>query len=100
MDTHRPLVNRRFEGVVRIWERGEHMRHGSECHPAGVRSHRGIAQGGSLVVPPLICVWSGHRVRLAYNNCSTVIGHDLMRRPVAWCTALAMAADRPTPLIS
>jgi hypothetical protein len=35
---------------------------------------------------------------LAYNNCSTVIGNDLMRRPVAWYTALAMAADRPENL--
>jgi len=42
----------------------------------------------------------GHCVRLAYNNCSTVIGNDLMRRPVAWYTALAMAADTPTTPIS
>ena len=38
-----------------------------------------------------------HRVRLAYNNCSSVIGSDLMRRPVAWCTALTIAADSSTP---
>jgi hypothetical protein len=25
-----------------------------------------------------------------------VIGSERMRRPVAWCTALAMAADTPT----
>jgi hypothetical protein len=31
----------------------------------------------------LVAGHDGHRVRLAYNNCSTVIGNDLMRRPVA-----------------
>jgi len=36
----------------------------------------------------------------AYSNCSTVIGNDLMRRPVAWYTALAMAAETPTMPIS
>jgi hypothetical protein len=40
----------------------------------------------------------GHRIRLAHNNCSTVIGSDRMRRPVAWYTALATAAGRPTIL--
>jgi hypothetical protein len=37
----------------------------------------------------------GRRIRLAHNNCSTVIGNAWMRRPGAWYTALAMAAGRP-----
>jgi hypothetical protein len=31
----------------------------------------------------LVAGHDGHRLRLAYNNCSTLIGNDLMRRPVA-----------------
>jgi hypothetical protein len=39
-------------------------------------------------------------VRLAYINRSPLIGNNLMRRPVAWCLALAMAADTPPTPIS
>jgi hypothetical protein len=50
---------------------------------------------GTVIWPlggiPVTCC-DGHRIRLAHNNCSTVIGSDRMHRPVAWYTALAMAA--------
>ena len=53
---------------------------------------------GTVIWPvrgiPVTCC-DGRRIRLAHNNCSTVIGSDRMRRPVAWYTALAMAAGRP-----
>ena len=32
----------------------------------------------------LVTCNDGHRIRLAHNNCSTVIGSDRMRGPVAW----------------
>src|SRR5258705_11616639 len=48
---------------------------------------------------PVTCR-DGHRIRLAHSSCSTVIGSDRMRRPVAWYAAFAMAADTPTTPIS
>jgi hypothetical protein len=34
-------------------------------------------------IKPMTC-HDGHRIRLAHNNCPTLIGTDRMRRPVAW----------------
>jgi hypothetical protein len=74
--------------------RVETAREGGACSVADVAENADLAgpRHDSGHVPPC-----GYRAgthsrsgvstcagRAAYNNCSTVIGNDLMRRPVAW----------------
>src|SRR6185503_4218891 len=61
------------------------------------------AERREAVLVVLRCDQADHRDSLARQagcNRSTVIGNDLMRRPVALYAALAIAADTPTTPIS